>query len=222
MNGQPPAGRGPQAPPPQTPPPRPQTPVQRLRGMSRVVKISGVAAALLVAAIVATSLAGNGGGGAPRTLPAARNFALRELGHPGRKVTLAAFAGRPVIVNFFASWCTPCKLETPTLARFYRESGGRTAVIGVDSNDETGPALRFVHSAGVRYPVGVDPLPAATTISYGVLALPQTFFLNARHRIVKRIFGAVTMKELSAGVALMDKGWPGASSAASATGQDPG
>ena len=75
----------------------------------------------------------------------------------------------------------------------------------MDSNDETGPALRFVHAAGVRYPVGVDPLPAATTVSYGVLALPQTFFLNARHRIVKRIFGAVTMKELSAGVALMDK-----------------
>ena len=196
--------------------------MQRLRGMSRVVKISGAAAVLLVVAIVAVSLAGNGAGAAPRTPPAARNFALRELGHPGRKVTLAAFAGRPVIVNFFASWCTPCKLETPTLARFYRESGERTAIIGVDSNDETGPALRFVHSAGVRYPVGVDPLPAATTVSYGVLALPQTFFLNARHRIVKRIFGAVTMKELSAGVALMDKGWRGASSATSAAGQDPG
>ena len=123
--------------------------MQRLRGMSRVVKISGAAAVLLVAAIVAVSLAGNGAGAAPRTPPAARNFALRELGHPGRKVTLAAFAGRPVIVNFFASWCTPCKLETPTLARFYRESGERTAIIGVDSNDETGTALRFVHSAGV-------------------------------------------------------------------------
>ena len=196
--------------------------MQRLRGMSRVVKISGAATALLVAAIVAVSLAGNGAGAAPRTLPAARNFALHELGHPGRKVTLAAFAGRPVIVNFFASWCTPCKLETPTLARFYRESGERTAIIGVDSGDETGPALRFVHSSGVRYPVGVDPLPAATTISYGVLALPQTFFLNARHRVVKRIFGAVTVQELSAGVALMDKGWRGASSGTSAAGQDPG
>jgi thiol-disulfide isomerase/thioredoxin len=196
--------------------------MQRLRGMSRMVKISCVAAALLVAAIAVVSLAGNGAGAAPRTLPAARNFALRELGHPGRKVSLAAFAGRPVIVNFFASWCTVCKHETPTLARFYRESGGRTAIIGVDSNDETGPALRFVHSAGVRYPVGVDPLPAATTISYGVLALPQTFFLNARHRIVKRIFGAVTMKELSEGVILMNKGWRGASSAAPGASKDAG
>jgi len=189
--------------------------------MSRVVKISCVATALLIAAIAAVSLAGNGVG-APRTLSAAKNFTLSELGHPGRKLSLSAFAGRPVIVNFFASWCTPCKLETPTLARFYRESGERTTIIGVDSNDETGPALRFVHSAGVRYPVAVDPLPAATTISYGVLALPQTFFLNARHRIVKRIIGPVTMKELSAGVALMNKGWRGPSSATSAAGQDPG
>ena len=243
MNGQPPAGPAPpapppqapaqqapaqQAPPPQAPPPQApeqqaqglRAPVQRLRGMSRVVKVSCVAAALLVAAIAAISLAGNGA--AQRTLPAARSFALRELGHPGREVTLAAFAGRPVIVNFFASWCTPCKLETPTLARFYRESGERTAIIGVDSGDETGPALRFVHSAGVRYPVGVDPLPAATTISYGVLALPQTFFLNARHRIVKRIFGAVTMKELSEGVILMNKGWRGASSAAPGASKDAG
>lgn len=227
MNGQPPAGPTPQAPPPQAPAQqapaqRLRAPVQRLRGMSRVVKVSCVAAALLVAAIAAVSLAGNGAGAAHRTLPAARSFALGELGHPGRKVTLTAFAGRPVIVNFFASWCTPCKLETPTLARFYRESGERTAIIGVDSGDETGPALRFVHSAGVRYPVGVDPLPAATTISYGVLALPQTFFLNARHRIVKRIFGAVTMKELSEGVVLMDKGWHGAALATSATSKNPG
>jgi thiol-disulfide isomerase/thioredoxin len=227
VNGQPPAGPAPQAPPPQAPAQqapaqRLRAPVQRLRGMSRVVKVSCVAAALLVAAIAAVSLAGNGAGAAQRTLPAARSFALRELGHPGRKVTLAAFAGRPVIVNFFASWCTPCKLETPTLARFYRESGERTAIIGVDSGDETGPALRFVHSAGVRYPVGVDPLPAATTISYGVLALPQTFFLNARHRIVKRIFGAVTMKELSEGVVLMNKGWRGASSATPGATKGPG
>jgi thiol-disulfide isomerase/thioredoxin len=200
----------------------PRTAAQRLRGMSRIVKISCVAAALLIAAIAVVSLAVNGAGATPRTLPAARNFALRELGHPGRQVTLAAFAGRPVIVNFFASWCPPCKRETPTLARFYRESGGRTAIIGVDSNDENGPALRFVHSAGVRYPVGVDPLPAATTISYGVLALPQTFFLNARHRIVKRIFGAVTMKELSAGVTLMNEGWRAASSAAAAATKDSG
>jgi thiol-disulfide isomerase/thioredoxin len=172
--------------------------------------------------IAAVSLAGHGGAAPPRALPAARNFTLRELGHPGRKVSLAAFAGRPVIVNFFASWCPPCKRETPTLARFYRETGEQDAIIGVDSGDQSGPALRFVHSAGVRYPVGFDPLPAPTTISYGVVALPQTFFLNARHQIVKRIFGQVTMKTLGEGVALMDRGWHGARPVTAAASKDPG
>src|SRR6266487_398779 len=175
----------------------------RLRGTSRMTKATCIGAALAIAVITVISLTGNGAGARPRTPPAARNFSLPALGHPGQRVSLAAFAGRPVIINFFASWCTPCQRETPALARFYRQSGGRVAIIGVDSNDQARAAMRFVHAAGVRYPVGVDPLPASTTSSYGVIALPQTFFLNAQHRIVKRVFGAVTLKELSAGVALM-------------------
>jgi len=183
------------------PPRRPGLP----RGMSRSARIGCIAAALAIAAITVVSLTGNGTGARPRTLPAARNFSLPALGHPGQRVSLAAFAGRPVIVNFFASWCAPCKRETPTLARFYRQAGGRITVIGVDSNDQPGPAMHFVRSSGVRYPVGADPLPASTTTSYGVIALPQTFFLDARHRIVKRVFGALTAKDLSEGVALISK-----------------
>ncbi len=176
---------------------------RRLSGASRSTRIACIAAALAIAAIAVILVTGNDTGARPRALPAARNFSLRALGHPGQRVSLAAFAGRPVIINFFASWCAPCQRETPALARFYRQSGNRVAIIGVDSNDQARAAMRFVHAAGVRYPVGVDPLPASTTSSYGVIALPQTFFLNARHRIVKRVFGAVTTKELSAGVTLM-------------------
>ena len=219
MTGPPPAGpAGP------APGPAPRTLTQRLRGMSGTAKIVSVGAALLVAAIAVVSLAGvgAGAGAAPRAAPTAKNFTLPELGHPGRQVSLAAFAGRPVIVNFFASWCPPCKRETPALAAFYREAGGRTAMIGVDSGDESRPALRFVHAAGVSYPVGYDPLPAATTVSYGVLGLPQTFFLNARHQIVKRVYGQVSMKVLSEGVVLMDKGWRGALAATPAASKNPG
>jgi cytochrome c biogenesis protein CcmG, thiol:disulfide interchange protein DsbE len=177
----------------------------RLRRLSPTTKITYAIAALVLAFVAVVSLTGSGPSAARQPLPAAKGFALPQLGHPGQQVSLAAYAGQPVVVNFFASWCVPCKHETPLLARFYRASRGRVIIVGIDANDETGPALRFLTAAGVRYPVGIDPFPASATTSYGVQALPQTFFLNARHRIVRRIFGALTARELDAGVTLMDR-----------------
>lgn len=139
-----------------------------------------------------------------KPLPAAKSFTLKVLDRPGQQISLADYAGKPVIVNFFASWCTPCKKETPLLARFYKSSHGKVAIIGVDANDEAGPAEKFVQAADVTYPVAVDPFPAKITTSYGVFALPQTFFLNSRHRIVKKILGGVTLTQLTKGVALID------------------
>ena len=71
----------------------------------------------------------------------------------------------------------------------------------VDANDKASAALKFIHAAGVSYRIAFDPYPMHTTISFGVDALPQTFFLDARHRIVKLVRGAVTEQELKAGVA---------------------
>jgi cytochrome c biogenesis protein CcmG, thiol:disulfide interchange protein DsbE len=200
--------------------PAPRRRAGRLRGTGRISKTGWSAAAALLAVIVIVSeTSGSSGPQSHPPPPAAQAFTLKALGHPDQRVSLPAFAGQPVIINFFASWCGPCKRETPLLARFYRDSGGRTVVIGVDANDQAGAAERFVHAAGVTYPVGFDPFPAATTTSYGVLALPQTFFLNAKHRIVKRILGDVTMKELTAGIALMD-GKGGALAGATGPGTD--
>jgi cytochrome c biogenesis protein CcmG/thiol:disulfide interchange protein DsbE len=178
---------------------------ERFGATSRTAKISLVIAAVaIVAAIVASAFPGGHSpahsAGPP---PLAKPFSLATVGHPGQHVSLAAYAGRPVIVNFFASWCEPCQQETPLLARFYRQSGGRVTVLGVDSNDATANAERFMRKAGVQYPVGADPYPASTTTSYGVYGLPQTFFLNASHHVVSHIAGALTMKDLTSGVAKM-------------------
>lgn len=160
-----------------------------------------VAAVGVVIALVATGQPGQGTASAAqaRTSPVqARNFSLPALGHSGQRVSLAAYAGQPVMVNFFASWCSPCKRETPLLARFYRAHHGKIIVLGIDSNDQAGPALKFLAKEGVSYPVGFDAYPASTAASYGIVALPQTFFLNARHQIVRHVSGDVTPAELAA------------------------
>jgi hypothetical protein len=89
------------------------------------------------------------------------------------------------------------------MARFYRTDRGRVTILGVDVNDSSPAALAFVRKTGVGYPVVADPEPMTTTLAYGVVALPQTFFLNAQHRIVKRVIRAVTLTDLRAGAALM-------------------
>jgi cytochrome c biogenesis protein CcmG, thiol:disulfide interchange protein DsbE len=140
-------------------------------------------------------------------LKPAPTFTLQSLADPGQQVSLAAYQGRPVILNFFASWCTPCKKETPLLANYYKASKGKVAIIGVDADDSATAARRFLAANAVAYPVGFETTPALAN-AYGVseIGIPETFFLDARHRIVKRVLGGVTMKSLTAGVALIDRG----------------
>ena len=175
--------------------------VRALRSTRLVVAVS-VAAAAAVALIVVGATVGAGAPAAPH-LGRAKDFNLGVLGHPGRQLSLQSMTGHPVIVNFFASWCEPCQKETPLIARFYREKQGHVAIIGVDVNDSASKAMAFVRKSGVTYPVAVDPMPMKTAIAYNLPGLPVTFFLNARHIIVKRVYGPVTEAELASGARLM-------------------
>jgi cytochrome c biogenesis protein CcmG/thiol:disulfide interchange protein DsbE len=164
--------------------------------------ISTVVALCVAGSLVGIGLAGqSSGASASPTDVQAPTFSLPVLGHSGQKVTLADYSGKPLIVNFFASWCVPCKTETPLLAKFYRSEQGKVALVGLDENDVVGNAMSFARSDGVGYPVGWDPQTVAAS-AYGVSGLPQTFFLDAKHRIVDRIFGAVTETTLRKGIAL--------------------
>ena len=161
-----------------------------------------VIAVCVVGSLTGIGLASSGSGQAARPAdPAAPAFSFPALGHSGQRVSLGDYPGKPVIVNFFASWCTPCKQETPLLAKFYRTEQAKVALVGLDENDVLGNAMSFTRANNVSYPVGFDPQFSAAD-AYGVNALPQTFFLNAKHHIVDRIFGAVTLTDLSKGIAL--------------------
>lgn len=182
--------------------------LQRVGSLSTTAKVVYGGAAVLIVAIIVVALTG-AFSGKPKAgpLPLATNFTLTQVGDPGRTVSLAQYAGHPVVINFFASWCTPCKQETPLMASFYKRMDGKVIVIGIDANDKASNALKFMHAAGVAYPVGFAPNPSVTN-SYGVAGIPQTFFLDSRHRIVEHVYGAVTLKELTQGVALMDSSQP--------------
>ncbi|HXS64495.1 MAG TPA: TlpA disulfide reductase family protein [Streptosporangiaceae bacterium] len=162
----------------------------RFKPSTIVVAVASVFLAVF-AVVVLTSGTSSGSG----QLQPAQPFSLGQIGHPSTQVSLSGYAGRPVIVNFFASWCGPCQQETPLLAQFYRSHDGKVAVVGIDDNDHTSKALAFLHEKGAGYPVAVDPHASVATL-YGVIALPQTFFLNAKHQIVHHVVGRVTARDL--------------------------
>ncbi len=186
--------------------PRHGTVVRRAGLLARRHKIATAVAAVSVAAIVAVSLIGTSASGSPvKADPVAPAFTLSSLGAPGKHVALSQYKGKPLIVNFWASWCPPCQRETPLLASWYKAQHGHVNLVGIDENDTAASALAFVRAKAVSYPIGVDPAPAlATASAFGVVELPQTFFLNAAHRIVDRVYGAVTRADLAKGVRLME------------------
>ena len=175
--------------------------------LSRGRKLALTWSASVLAVVVVLLAVGATSGGSPRHAPPprAQAFTLPELGHPGQHISLAQYAGHPLILNFFASWCEPCQRETPLIARFYRSHRHSVIIVGIDVNDTSSAGLAFARKMGVAYPVASDPAPMTMALNYGVAALPQTFFLNAQHRVVKRMISAVTLADLRRGVAVMTR-----------------
>ena len=111
-------------------------------------------------------------------------------------MSLSAFQGRPVIVNFFASWCRDCRAELGAMARIARATSGRVAVIGIDSNETSdAAATRLLGAAHANYPVVVDP-QAKVASQYLVQALPVSYFLNASGQVVGAALGPQTVSSL--------------------------
>ncbi len=175
---------------------------RRTAGLAMRHKVITGSIAVFIAAVIAVTLA-TSGTAAPPSYLAASGFRVAALGKPGQQVALSQYAGKPVIINFWASWCEPCQQETPLLASWYKQQHGHVVLLGLDENDTAANALKFATAKGVSYPIGFDP-NVTVAPSYGVSGLPQTFFLNAEHRIVDHVLGAVTKAELAKGLSLMN------------------
>ncbi|MGH9306868.1 MAG: TlpA family protein disulfide reductase [Acidimicrobiales bacterium] len=129
----------------------------------------------------------------------ARGFTLPVLGQASRTVSLADFAGRPLVINFWSSTCGPCKAEMPALESVYRSMGGRVAFLGVDTGDSQADAVAFARSKGVTYPSGFDPSTSVAT-SYDLYGLPHTVFISPTGQILESHTGPLDVSGLTSSI----------------------
>jgi len=129
----------------------------------------------------------------PKVGAQAPAFSLERLSGNG-DLSLRSFRGKTVVLNFFASWCNPCKREAPVLEQLWKEDRAQgLVVLGVDANDSRGDAMRFVRAHDVTYPVVFDHDGHVAANRYAVSNLPVTFVLNPSGRVVGgQILGPVS------------------------------
>jgi cytochrome c biogenesis protein CcmG, thiol:disulfide interchange protein DsbE len=152
--------------------------------------------ALLLALLIWKVAHGSGKKAAPGK--PAPDFTLSRIDGRG-KLQLASLRGKVVVLNFWASWCYPCKEEAPALAAAAKRWPDRVVVLGVDVNDFAGDARRFARKYGLDYPL-VHDNHNVTSPSYGLTGLPETFFIDRRGRVVVHVPGQVKEAEIQDGV----------------------
>ena len=122
--------------------------------------------------------------------------ALRLPGLDGPEVDLAALRGRPVVVNFWATWCQPCVREFPLLrAAAAAHKADRLAVVGVLTGDRPGPARDFVRAQRATWPVALDP-EATTATAWGAVGLPHTWFIRPDGTVASHQLGELSKASL--------------------------
>jgi cytochrome c biogenesis protein CcmG/thiol:disulfide interchange protein DsbE len=161
----------------------------------------GVAVGLVVLlfTLLVWSLVTEEGGGLAQAAnrgerPQAPDFTLERLDRDG-ELTLSSLRGQAVVLNFWASWCKPCKQEAPFLEQVWRENRDRgLVVVGFDAQDFHRDARRFMRTNGLTFPVVFDG-PGERLPSYGVTGFPETFVLDREGKVVEAFVGAVDSDE---------------------------
>ncbi len=124
----------------------------------------------------------------------ARDFSLALSS--GGTATLSQFRGQVVLVDFWASWCAPCRQEAETLERTYREYASRGVVfLGVNIWDHPDSAAAYLTEFGVSYPTGIDA-DGIIAIDYGVKGIPEKFFVNRDGMLHRKFIGPMRPETL--------------------------
>ena len=115
-------------------------------------------------------------------------------------LSLAQLAGTPVVINFWATWCTPCKEELPALQEF-ADNHPEVQVLGVNFQDSQSDARELQAEIGFEFPSVFDA-QGEYGVDYAIPGMPTTFFLDADHRIAGRLAGGADVEQFEEGLAL--------------------
>ncbi len=126
--------------------------------------------------------------GGPRAGDVAPDFTAQTL--DGKTVKLSDYAGKPVVLNFWASWCNPCREEFPLFRQQLAEHAGDYVMLGVDNRDIASDARAFARTQRATWPIAVDS-SGAIYKAYGAAGLPQTLFIKPDGTVAVRYYLAV-------------------------------
>jgi len=133
----------------------------------------------------------------PKEIPSAliqqkaKNFAFTTF--EGRQLDLEAFRGKPIILNFWASWCVPCRQEAHILETAHRRFTPQgAAFIGIAINDKREDSLAFIKKYNKTYDLAPDDKLGTIALDYGVTGIPETFFINKEGIIQHKHLGLIT------------------------------
>jgi cytochrome c biogenesis protein CcmG/thiol:disulfide interchange protein DsbE len=133
-------------------------------------------------------------------------FVLSPVGG-GEPVSLAALRGRPVVLNFWATWCVPCYEEHPVLVATARSLGDKVHFVGVIYQDDEANVQEWLRRQGRSYASLLDP-EGKTAIAYGVYGVPETYFIDSGGTIVSKYVGPLDGATLMARLRPLERGAP--------------
>ena len=120
----------------------------------------------------------------------------------GNEVALSSFFGKPIVLNFWASWCGPCKSEMPEIQEFYEKYGQDIHFILVSVDDSADTAKAFIADVGYTFPVYFDTTSMGA-YTYGASSIPLTFFIDAEGYPAAYYMGAMTEDILRQGIEMI-------------------
>ena len=122
----------------------------------------------------------------------APNFTLKNLA--GEEVSLKDYRGKKVMVNFWATWCPPCKEEMPAMEKFYKANSKEVEILAVNLDPQNN-VKGFVEEKGLTFPILLDE-EGSTQQAYSVISIPTTLILDEQGLIVKKHIGSMTFEQM--------------------------